>query len=294
MNYINKYTSKIIILSIITLSIFSCKQQVNKATSISVSILPQKYIIEKLLGPSTLINVLIPKGSSPATYSPTPIQIKNLSQSEIYLRIGHIGFEQAWTDRISEINPDLKIIDTSEGISFIRGEDHVHGDHVHKGGIDPHIWTSPKTMLIVLENTKKALLENFPDKKETILSESTKLKALIESIDKEFMNKCNSFASKKFYIFHPAYTYMARDYALEQISIEHKGKEPSAQWIRKLIDNGRAQNIKAIFIQEEFDIRNAELIANELNIPIVQVKPLAEQWDLEMRNVLSKLEKALQ
>ncbi|WP_430932849.1 metal ABC transporter solute-binding protein, Zn/Mn family [Saccharicrinis sp. 156] len=292
-----KYYSRTIVnAAVITLIIFciaSCQSKPISKNNISVSILPQKYLVEQLLGDSTPVNVMIPKGASPATYSPSPSQIKNLSQSLLYLKIGHIGFEQAWTKRIAEINPDLKIEDTSKGIALIRDEDHVHGDHIHKGGIDPHIWTSPKTMMIVLKNTEEALSKAFPHKKELIISNSKKLKRQISDLDNTFFQTCDSFKNSKFYIFHPAYTYLARDYGLEQISVEHKGKEPSAQWIKKLIDDGREQNIKAIFVQEEFDKRNAEVISSELNIPIIQVNPLSEDWFVEMNHLLSKLEKTL-
>ena len=278
---------------LIAIAITSCSDKKNTPTSISVSVLPQKYLVEQLMGNDVPVNVLIPKGSSPATYSPSPVQVKNLSQSKIYLRIGHIGFEQAWMGRISEINPELIILDTSIGISLIRGEDHVHGDHVHEGGVDPHIWTSPKAMLTVLKNTQEALINHFPKSKEQILKRGLVLEKKMIQLDDEFEMKCNSFAKKSFYIFHPAYTYLARDYGLEQISIERKGKEPSAQWLKKLIDYGREQDIKAIFIQEEFDKRNADVIADELDIPAIQVNPLSADWEKEMRNTLSKLENAL-
>lgn len=282
-----------VLIGIITIALVSCKPKPTGSTSISVSIQPQKYLVEQLMGNDVAINVLIPKGSSPATYAPSPKQIKDLGESKIYLRIGHIGFEQAWTDRISEINPDLIIVDTSKDIPFIDGEDYVHGDHVHKGGIDPHVWTSPKSMLMVLKNTKEALINVFPEQKDDILHRGQELEEKMLALDEEFKVKIETFASKSFYIFHPAYTYLARDYGLEQISIEHEGNEPSAQWLHKLIDKGRELNIKTIFIQEEFDKRNAELLASELKIPTVQVNPLSEDWENEMRQTLIKLENAL-
>ncbi|WP_075590386.1 metal ABC transporter solute-binding protein, Zn/Mn family [Labilibacter marinus] len=278
---------------IITILLGSCNTPTNKGDHITVSILPQKYLVDKLMGDSISVNVLIPPGSSPATYSPSPLQIKSLSSSKVYLRIGHIGFEQAWMDRIIDLNPNLKISDTSTGIDFIRGEDHVHGDHVHKGGIDPHVWTSPKTMLQVLENTTAALIKSFPKQEASIRKNNLELKGTIQAINEQYIQKCDSFKNKSFYIFHPAYTYLAQNYGLNQISIEHKGKEPSAQWIKKLIDNGEQLNIKAIFIQEEFDKRNAEIIASELNVPVIQVNPLSLEWDSEMTDLLTKLEGAL-
>lgn len=44
---------------------------------------------------------MVPKGSSPETYDPTPQQLVNLDKSIAYLRIGYIGFEQAWMDKLT-------------------------------------------------------------------------------------------------------------------------------------------------------------------------------------------------
>ena len=283
-----------ILIVFLAISFVGCQSNKDPKSKITVSIWPQKFIVEKLLGDTIHVNVMVPKGSSPATYSPSPVQIKNVSESKLYLCIGHIGFEQTWLNKIAKINPKLKIIDTSEGVKLIRGEDYVHGDHVHKGGIDPHIWTSPKTMLKVCINTERALINAFPKKKSQIVKNAKRLEEEIKKLDKEFKEFTKDLKNRSFFIFHPAYTYLARDYNLEQISIEDKGKEPGAKWIKELVDDAKEKNIKAIFIQEEFDKRNAEIIAKELNIKIVQVNPLSVDWESEMRNTLKKLVDALE
>ena len=76
-------------------------------------------------------------------------QLVNLSRSQAYLRIGYIGFEQAWMKRLEENNPDMKVFDTSQGVDLIRGEGHWHGDHFHEGGVEPHIWNSTRNATLI-------------------------------------------------------------------------------------------------------------------------------------------------
>ena len=120
---------------------------------ISVSIIPQKYFVEMIAGDEFEINVLIPPGSSPASYDPSPKQLKDLNKSKVYLKVGHLGFEKAWMTSIKKNHEDLKIADLSAGCDLVQGveteEEHAaHGhDHSH-AGIDPHIWMSPKSALI--------------------------------------------------------------------------------------------------------------------------------------------------
>lgn len=289
-----KHMNKIA-LYILTIGLFisSCSNKVGNKNHIVVSILPQKQIISQLVPDDFKVTTMVTQGNSPATYSPSPVQIKDINDSHLYIKIGNIGFEQAWIDRFCELNPQLKVEDSSKGIEFIRGEAEIHGDHVHEGGIEPHIWTSPKTMLQVVENTKDILVHNYPELTQTIESNYITLRDSLINIDSLYTQKLNNFKGKSFLIFHPAYTYLARDYGLKQISIEHNGKEPSVKWIQEIIDFAKSENIKAIFVQEEFDKRNAEIISKELGIEIIEVHPLKEDYETEMKNLLNKLETIL-
>ena len=77
-------------------------------------------------------------------------------------------------------------------------------------------------------------------------------------------------------------SYFARDYGLKQISIEEEGKEPSPAQLKTLIETCRKENIHVIFVQQEFDIRNAQLIADELGVTIIPINPLSYDWHSEM------------
>ena len=88
---------------------------------------------------------MVPKGSSPETYDPIPQQLVSLGDSKAYLRIGYIGFEQTWMDRLMNNTPHIQVFDTSKGIDLIlnNGEhNHVAGHHDHDGhnhAVEPHI-----------------------------------------------------------------------------------------------------------------------------------------------------------
>ncbi len=289
MNKISQY----ILLFTIGLLISSCSNKVGNKNHIIVSILPQKQLVSNLVPDNFKVTTMVTQGNSPATYSPSPGQIKDINDAYIYIKIGNIGFEQAWINRFCELNTHLKIEDSSKDIEFIRGEAEIHGDHVHEGGIEPHIWTSPKTMMQVLENTKSILIKNYPEHEKTVQSNYHTLKDSLIKIDSLYTEKLTKFKGKSFLIFHPAYTYLARDYGLKQISIEHDGKEPSVKWIQKIIDFAKAENIKAIFVQQEFDKRNAEIISKELGIKIIDVHPLKKDYETEMKDLLNKLETVL-
>ena len=278
----------IYILTLLILCACTNTPQKNEKPIITVTLEPLRYFTEAIAGDNYQVISMVPKGSSPESYDPTPQQLVNLSQSQAYFRIGYIGFEQAWMDKLEANSPDMKVYDTSVGVDLIRGEGHWHGDHYHEGGVEPHIWNSTQNALIIAENIYKALCEldaahqadyqkRLDVLKETIRQTDENVKALLKNADKTFL------------IYHPALSYFARDYGLKQISIEEGGKEPSPAQLKALIETCRKEKIHTIFVQQEFDQRNAQLIANELGINIVSINPLSYDWAEEMVRVAKAL-----
>ena len=119
---------------------------------ITVTIEPLRYFTEAIAGEHFEVVSMVPNGSSPESYDPTPQQLVALGNSQAYLRIGYIGFEQAWMKKLEANHPNMKVYDTSQGIDLIRGEGHWHGDHFHEGGVEPHIWNSTRNASIIADN----------------------------------------------------------------------------------------------------------------------------------------------
>ena len=278
----------IYILTLLILCACTNTPQKNEKPIITVTLEPLRYFTEAIAGDNFQVISMVPKGSSPESYDPTPQQLVNLSQSQAYFRIGYIGFEQAWMEKLEANCPDMKVYDTSIGIDLIRGEGHWHGDHFHEGGVEPHIWNSTPNALIIADNIYKALCEldathqtdyqkRLDALKETIRQTDENVKALLKNADRTFL------------IYHPALSYFARDYGLKQISMEEGGKEPSPAQLKALIETCRKEKIHTIFVQQEFDQRNAQLTANELGINIVSINPLSYDWAEEMVRVAKAL-----
>jgi zinc transport system substrate-binding protein len=279
-------------ISLILLLILCQPAKQSDKVVLSVSILPQKFFIEQLIGDTVPINVMVPPGASPATYAPTNKQVKALHQSVAYFKIGHIGFEHAWEPKLKAVNPDMNWFDVSEGIELITGKPIKHGDHVHAGGIDPHIWTSPTTVTQLVKNTSAVLMELFPDAKNEIQENTHRLLEEITKLDEKYNQLADESPKLTFMIYHPAYTYLARDYGFEQLAIEHLGKSPSVGRLKASIQQAREHQVKAIFVQKEFDKTNAEVIAREIDAQIIEVNPLNENWLEEMYRLLELLKKA--
>ena len=278
----------IYILTLFILSACGNTTQKSEKPILIVTLEPLRYFTEAIAGDNYEVVSMVPKGSSPESYDPTPQQLVNLSKSQAYFRIGYIGFEQAWMKKLEANCPNMKVYNTSKGIDLIRDKGHWHGDHFHEEGVEPHVWNSTQNALIIADNIYQALCELDSTHQEDYQKRLDVLKQTIRQTDANVRTLLEN-ADSTFLIYHPALSYFARDYGLKQVSIEEGGKEPSPAQLKALIETCRNENVHTIFVQQEFDQRNAQLIANELGVNIVSINPLSYDWVKEMIRIAEAL-----
>lgn len=255
------------------LVVVGCGKQKSKSTDnvIYVSIAPIKPLVEAIVGDDFVVEVLVPVGASPETFEPTPKQFIALNDARIIFSTGLLDFEQ---QLIHKVHNQSKVVNLHSGISTIKGScSHTHhGKHCHHG-IDPHIWCSPKALATMSENINTAIVAQMPDSVK-YRDNFVLLKSKIAELDADIEQMCNQASLPYFIIYHPALTYIARDYNLEQVAIENEGKEPSAKHIAAIIDRARRDGIKRIFYQSEFPRSSVEIIAEDIGAEAVELNPL--------------------
>ena len=291
---------KYIFLLFVATMLFACTSgSKNAEKTLTVTIAPQHYFLKKLAGDVYKINTLVPPSTSPETYEPSPATMIELGKSTAYFKVGFLGFENAWSEKLAQNNPNVKIVDCSEGIELMEdehGHGHSHGDghdHAHTHNSDPHIWTSPKNALNMAENMLAALLEIDPENENIYRENFKSLSEEILKTDEIIKKKLENIPSRSFIIYHPALGYFARDYGLTQYSIEFEGKSPSPAQLKETIDLARKDNIKSVFILQGFDSKNAEVVAHEIGAKVITINPLSEEWAdelIRLADILAKNE----
>lgn len=271
------------------LFIVGCNTASNNKPTVSVTIEPQRYFVEQIAGDNFNVNTIVPPGTSPETYDPTPSQMVMLGKSLLYFKVGYLGFENAWGKTLAENNADVLVVNTSNEISLIEGDNHdniIGGHQHHEGhnhqGVDPHIWSSPKSALIMAENILNALVLADVENQTLYRDNFKVLQAEIMATDKKITSLLENASVDAFIIYHPALAYFARDYNLTQYSIEFEGKSPSPQQLKQMIDFAQEQGVKTIFVQKGFDMKNAVSLAKEVNASIHSIDPLSYNWSDEL------------
>ena len=251
-----------------------------------VSIAPLKPLVENILGDDFEISVLVPQGASPETFEPTPKQLREVETARFVFGTGLLEFEQELLHRIAR---NEQIINLSQGIELIAGTcSHAHHDHScgHAHGVDPHIWCSPKSLDKMARNAYHAIIREMPDSAKYKMAFND-LIIRISDLNMEVAKKCftDEEEDKAFVIYHPALSYLARDYQLMQIAIENEGKEPSAKHLARIIEQARDKGIKYVFYQSEFPASSVEIICKDINATAVEINPLDENIFENIRHI---------
>ncbi len=309
----NKTRNTIITLVVVAILLSACAQPAAPASQnadriiVSVSVLPQKYFVERIGAEFVDVNVMVGPGDSPHSYEPKPSQMTALSDSVLYFSVG-VEFEDAWMDRITSANPEMKVIDLTQGMTRIPSmdehdhqedadqqetDDHSADEANHDEEVDPHIWTSPANGAVIAETITEALITADPDHADTYQANLQRLLADISTLQEDIHTALEDLDTRKFMVFHPAWGYFAREFNLEQIPIEVDGSEPSARELADLITEAKAEGIQVVFAQPEFSTRSAEYIAQEIDGKVILISPLAENWLENLRHVAETISEAL-
>jgi zinc transport system substrate-binding protein len=273
-----KYLLFITIL-MLSLSIFSAK--------FTASIYPYYLVLNELKAGEDQLDLIIPEGKSPHTYSLIPSDVKNIYESDLLVVNGlnaeifldnlsnekldifyagevvlHEHFENTEEKNTEEHNQD------THSDQKIDDNDHSHDE------INPHVWTNPVFMYkyIVPALTEK-MMEANPGSEEEYIQNSKILISKLKDIDKDFRK--NKLSGSVF-TFHNSFPHYAEEYGIEIAGVVQSspGKNPSPRELTELIAKAKEHNVKVIFIEPQMSDKAAKTIASNLNIEIAMIDPL--------------------
>jgi zinc transport system substrate-binding protein len=216
-----------------------------------------------------------------------------LAGARIYIKVGHPAFEVETHSIVPFLDrlPKILVVDMSQGMDLIAGE----GSEGHHEGGDPHVWVAPSTVRVAARNIAAALRTVDPGHAAEYAANLRAFEAEIDDLDRDIRERLgSSTGGRKFMVYHPSWGYFAHEYGLEQIAIEAEGKEPSAQRLIQLIDRGRRENVRVIFVQGGFPRKSAQVIADAVGGRVLTADPQERDWAGNLRRVAAELGEAYQ
>lgn len=268
---------------------------------VAVSILPQKYFVDRISGGTSQVLVLVGPGQNPHSYEPTPRQMADLGSAAAWLTIG-VDFENGLVPKVRNLYPRLRLIDTTEGVSFRALEAHSHDEDEHgheedehddhEGGRDVHIWLGREGALAQARQVRDLLTALDPGKTAVYARNHDALVRDIGAVFDDLAKTLTPLRGRPVFVYHPAFGYFLDEFGIEQVAVEAGGKEPNQKNLAALIDRARGENARVIFVQPQFSKTAARTVARAIGGVVVEIDDLAPDWLANLKKMGDALKAA--
>lgn len=152
-------------------------------------------------------------------------------------------------------------------------EEHDH-DHEHNHGeFDPHTWLSPKNGLAQAKVIAEKLSQVDPANKDYYMDNYQKIEEELNSMIDEYSKKFEEASNKNFLVNHKAFSYIARDFNLNQIALTSltSTDDTDAKTLKEAAEKAKELNINTIFYEMGGSDKSAKTLADEIG---AETKPL--------------------
>jgi zinc transport system substrate-binding protein len=264
--------------------------------SLVVSLPPQAGIARALVGEGWTVRVALPAGVDHENFSPTPGQVRQLHEADIYWASG-MGFERLLLPRLQATHTDLVVVAPAEGGHACGGHDHGHGDHHqchgHDGEGDLHRWMNPALVREDAAALLAALVGIDPENRADYEARYAAFAERCGALEAELRAALRPYAGEAIYVYHAAYGHLAALGGLRQVALEREGREPSLRDLRELIEAARGDGVRVVYTQPQYRQSSAETLARAIDAEVVSLDPLAEDWEDNLRAIARRFAEEL-
>ncbi len=246
------------------------KQEESQKPTIAVTIIPQETFVKKIAEDKVNIITIIPKGSSPENYEPTPKQRIEFENSDIYFPIGVQSEENSILDIVN--TEKTKVVNLAQEISSTYPPIYIGETR------DPHIWLSPKRVLLMIDVIEREL-SALDSKNESFYKKNARnYKKEIEDAISQVEQALLTTKNKSFLVYHPAFNYFGEDFGLNMLALERNGKELTPKSMMEVINQAKSEGITNIFYQAEIARDKSISISEELGGDAILLEPLSPNY----------------
>ncbi|MGD9101434.1 MAG: metal ABC transporter substrate-binding protein [Anaerolineae bacterium] len=247
-------------------------------------------VVENVGGDRIELTRLMPLGTDPHTFEPTPQDAVAVSDAHVLFANG-AGLEEFLEPLLESAGAQGKTVYVSHGIESLHLEgEHAHeqgeeeaeheqeqegeGEHHHEGA-DPHTWTDPLNVIVWVHNVGHALQDLDPDNAEVYEANAEAYETQLKELDAWIRDQVAQVpaAERRIVTDHDVFGYFVRRYGFVQAGTIVPGystlSEPSARELAELEDAIRALSVKAVFVGNTVNPGLAERVAEDTGTRLV-------------------------
>ncbi len=228
------------------------------------------------------VKMLLKPGAEMHDFEPTPQDIKDIKNSDIFIYVG--GDSDEWIeDILDDIDTDqtkiVKLIDLVDTVEedVIEGmEEHEEDEEEEEVEYDEHVWTSPANAITITNKLKDEVVKIDNDNKELYEKNASNYVSDLTNIDSEIKDIVKN-AKRKEIIFGDRFPlrYFVDEYGLSYYAAFpgcSEQTEASAKTISFLINKVKEDKIPVVFHIELSNGKIADAIAKETGVKVLEFK----------------------
>ena len=277
---------------------------------IVATIFPNYDFAKQIGGDKVEVKLLLNSGVESHTYEPTPKDMIEIENSDIFVYTGN-EFE-AWAENILlSLNSKIEVIDTSKNVELINKEEfkkfyakteiieETHNQeneehHHNESSFDRHIWLNPNNSIIMIDDILEKLCKIDPDNIDYYTKNADNYKKQILDLDKKIENLVNNSIKKEIaFAGEFSYSYFIDRYGLNFVSVYNncgEGEDPSIARVKAVIDYINKNDMKVVFYEELSEGTVAKMIAEETSAESLILYSI-HNGDIEKDTYISLLNK---
>ena len=288
------------------ISLFSCgrAEDDNGKIKVVATLFPQYDFASYISGGRADVVMLLPYGSDSHTYEPSVKDMTDVASCDIFLYTGRNMEPWAQTLIDNSDSTTTKAVDLSENITPLGDlghESHDHDTDSHAHDYDPHIWTSPKNAIIMIDEILSALCTADEENAEYYIKNAQNLKVQISALDDKLSEISENYDGSPLYFGGKfAFLYMFSEYGLNYVSPYHgcsDESEPGIKAISDICTKIKSDGTKYIFVEEMSENKVAKSISEETDTELIVLHSchnLSKDEAMAGENYVSLMQKNIQ
>ncbi len=222
-------------------------------------------ITRNIAGDRLLVESLLPIGTDPHSYQPTPQDVAKLSEVN-FIVVNGAGYESFLQPLFVNAGGEKMLVEASKGIPARSDAEH---------GTDPHMWLDPNLVVTYVTTIRDGLIKLDPDGEAVYKSNAENYIAELQGLDSWIDEEVKQIPTERRLLVtnHEAIGYFADRYGFTVVGtvIESFSSDasPSAQQLAALIDQIKASGAPAIFLDASDNTMLARQIADETGVQVV-------------------------
>ncbi|HUI06329.1 MAG TPA: metal ABC transporter substrate-binding protein [Verrucomicrobiae bacterium] len=222
---------------------------------------------------------LVPPGADPHEIEATPDAARQVADADLVLLLG-LGMD-GWVEKLATAEHKPHVVHLGEGLpthamgKAMLSELADASTRVNPEEIDPHVWLDPVLAQEIVKRIATALVGIAPAKQTEIEARRDAYLGELHKLDQDYKDAAAHFKQREVVTFHGAFAYLFGRYGLKVAGVieEFPGKEPSAAYLRALVDTMRRLHQRVIFAEPELSDRAARIIAQEVGGRVEKLDP---------------------